>query len=527
MDKGSLTHTAGRLRRGATAIAATCAVFAVSASSAGAATFDVNNDTTGPGPPGASCAGADFTTIQGAVDAAEASGDGINDTVRVCAGTYNELVTIAAAQDGLDLLGAQLGADARTRSASDETLITGDGPNDGGVVIAADDAIIDGFLIEDEDPAAPRGGINVTPPATGHSLQNNIIRDNVLGIRLENTSSTQTVVRHNLLDGNNQAGSGSGEGIRSDNGSGLENALIEENVFTGHANNALLVSAGGSDITFADNELNTDGRIELLEAEDVTIEDNAVTDSTTSVVTLGGDNDGITVQRNTFSGGDFTTIRVTDTGPGPNLDVSVIGNTLLGDPVEITDTAFLVDDGALDGELEAHFNRIAGNSTGAENADLDDAIDAENNWWGCNEGPGQPGCDNVIDNVDFDPWLVLGLTASPTSIAADGGSSQLTASLTKNSVGAVAGAGFPDLTPVSFSSTLGTIASPATTSNGVAGANLVAGSTAGTAIVSGGLDSETAVTAVAITPAAEQGAVPAKKKCKNKKGKKKKCKKKK
>ena len=83
------------------------------------------------------------------------------------------------------------------------------------------------------------------------------------------------------------------------------------------------------------------------------------------------------------------------------------------------------------GPVEAHFNRIVGNGIGVNN-DLDqpDLIDATNNWWGCNAGPGalnsagNPGCDKItgatafgVDPglVDADPWLVLSITAEEES----------------------------------------------------------------------------------------------------------------
>jgi len=35
-------------------------------------------------------------------------------------------------------------------------------------------------------------------------------------------------------------------------------------------------------------------------------------------------------------------------------------------------------------------------------------LDAINNWWGCNEGPGELGCDTVSANVAYDPWTTQG-----------------------------------------------------------------------------------------------------------------------
>jgi hypothetical protein len=44
----------------------------------------------------------------------------------------------------------------------------------------------------------------------------------------------------------------------------------------------------------------------------------------------------------------------------------------------------------------------------SNNADI--TLDAINNWWGCNEGPGGVDCDAVDGSIDADPWLVLSVT---------------------------------------------------------------------------------------------------------------------
>lgn len=51
-----------------------------------------------------------------------------------------------------------------------------------------------------------------------------------------------------------------------------------------------------------------------------------------------------------------------------------------------------------------HNNIIKDSNTGA-NGLTGTVVDAENNWWGCNKGPNQPGCDTAIGTVDFTPWL--------------------------------------------------------------------------------------------------------------------------
>src|SRR5436309_6845189 len=69
------------------------------------------------------CPAATYTTIQAAVNAANAG-----DTVKVCAGTYHELVTV---NKSITLKGAQAGVDARTASRTGlpatESVVDGNG----------------------------------------------------------------------------------------------------------------------------------------------------------------------------------------------------------------------------------------------------------------------------------------------------------------------------------------------------------------------------------------------------------------
>lgn len=53
----------------------------------------------------------------------------------------------------------------------------------------------------------------------------------------------------------------------------------------------------------------------------------------------------------------------------------------------------------------ANFNNIYGNTVLGMRNDANYMTNAENNWWGCAAGPGNPGCDPVSGNVDFIPWL--------------------------------------------------------------------------------------------------------------------------
>jgi len=73
--------------------------------------------------------------------------------------------------------------------------------------------------------------------------------------------------------------------------------------------------------------------------------------------------------------------------------------------------------------VEAHFNKIVGNTYGVWN-DGSETVDATNNWWGDASGPYHETLnpdgmgDEVSDNVDFEPWLE-GVTETVTNDTVD------------------------------------------------------------------------------------------------------------
>ena len=105
--------------------------------------------------------------------------------------------------------------------------------------------------------------------------------------------------------------------------------------------------------------------------------------------------------------------------------------------------------------VTAHFNRIISNTTAINNPG-NATVDLEKNWWGCNAGPGNPGCGAVNGtNADFTPWIVLGVSALPTSVI-PGGQSTITADMTDTSAGADTVTTVP-LPDAQFTATNGTI----------------------------------------------------------------------
>lgn len=127
------------------------------------------------------------------------------------------------------------------------------------------------------------------------------------------------------------------------------------------------------------------------------------------------------------------------------------------------------------------------------------AVNAENNWWGCNFGPGATGtgcggtANSASSNVDTNPWLTLRLGSILNEVP-PGGGADLTASLLINSdnVDTTAIGGLSDSTQVLFAATLGSVTPPSvTTSDGKASAIFVAGSVTGVASVSAAVDGQT------------------------------------
>ncbi|MDX6692429.1 MAG: trimeric autotransporter adhesin [Blastocatellia bacterium] len=151
--------------------------------------------------------------------------------------------------------------------------------------------------------------------------------------------------------------------------------------------------------------------------------------------------------------------------------------------------------------LIADFNRITGNSSTGVTKVGSGVLQAtmENNWWGCNAGPGQTGCQTVDAAVDFNPWLVLTTSASPNPIA-PGGASTVTADMTHNSDGAVPSATiFVPATPVSFSATNGNVSpTSGTITNGQATTTFTSTS-ANNGTASATVDNQTTPTNINVT----------------------------
>ncbi len=136
-----------------------------------------------------------------------------------------------------------------------------------------------------------------------------------------------------------------------------------------------------------------------------------------------------------------------------------------------------------------NFNRISNESSIWSTV----AFDARYNWFGSNSGP----TINQIngESITYNPWLVMTVTASPTTIYT-GGISTVTADFTHDSLSGVhipSLGHFPDGIGVLITSIGGSVGSSSTTaytSNGAAVAHFKADQGPGTGSASGSLDSQ-------------------------------------
>lgn len=143
------------------------------------------------------------------------------------------------------------------------------------------------------------------------------------------------------------------------------------------------------------------------------------------------------------------------------------------------------------------FGNVASSGSGLLKDNNPGSATANNNWWGNNGGPGVGGADSAVKNavgsgggtMTLNNWLVMGFTASPTTILTNG-TSTLTATIVKNSAG-TSGFTVPDGTPVNFGATLGTD-SPASakTTSGTATSTFTAGSVGGLGSGSATIDAQ-------------------------------------
>ena len=193
---------------------------------------------------------------------------------------------------------------------------------------------------------------------------------------------------------------------------------------TGNEFNAL--SATGSGISVSNVSAAADGG--LGDVLDVNIADN--------VLTGVGDGSGVTIS-------------------GRVTSPAIVHNDIRGFAAGVSVLPSAA--GAASTGVTVNRNQLVGNPTAGLLHSTISSTDATNNWWGCNAGPGNPGCDIVSGSgsITTDPRLVLSIGATPVSIG-PAGTSAITADIGRNNLGAAVSV-FDDGFIVPFTATGGTV----------------------------------------------------------------------
>lgn len=269
-----------------------------------------------------------FHTIQSAVDAADPG-----DTIKVCPGTYREVVTVR--EPDLTIKGANAGWDATRHGRWRESIVAGVAGTmaPGLVQLRADDITWDGFTILGA-PGAQNNppGMYTSPAHSGYLIRDTIFQDNGNGIHLGASGTHPTLICRNRFVANNEFEGPTGAyGIYSSEGA--RQVLITANRFERHNGAAIFLADKGKlqrdiviehnksvdDMSFATIFNSTRVRVtsNWIRAR---VNDPPFTDEPASAIFIGARNNDIAVQKNKIKSASGNGIDITNSGEPDTAD---------------------------------------------------------------------------------------------------------------------------------------------------------------------------------------------------------------
>ena len=162
------------------------------------------------------------------------------------------------------------------------------------------------------------------------------------------------------------------------------------------------------------------------------------------------------------------------------------------------------------GDLLLNFNVIVGNTASGNPASSGfrsntGSVNADNNWWGCNQGPALAPCDRASGVTSIAAWLQLSHTASPNTILVNQATTLQADFFTNNLNTGILAADLVALNGravVFNNAVLGTISGADPTINaGKANATFTAGAVSGSGSADATVDSATVTAFITINPA--------------------------
>jgi len=335
-----------------------------------------------------------------------------------------------------------------------------------------------------------------TVGAGNNTIQYNTIAGGKRGIQIDGGNSGTTTIANNIISNTPTGPNYPIWGIGVNGGSvnvnfnsltntvrpiefwGAVNVAVDGNTINGAVYDAINLGSASGTKTITNNEIynitNAYGVKVRNGNANVNIEGNEIYSSYSGILTESNCT-GTLITSNNIHDNTYGSIFINN---AVGTIATIEGNTISNNPrgVEVNPSG---------GTIIGRYNSFAPNTYGGLFLYSSGTVTFENNWWGANDGPnidnsGSPGhgvpiITNSQTGLDYDPWLVLGISANPTSIIVGGAStSTITADLTMNSASAAAGGG-PTGTQIIFTTDKGcfgiTIITTATT-NGIVNGQL-------------------------------------------------------
>ena len=269
---------------------------------------------------------------------------------------------------------------------------------------------VDGFTVEGNTNANLDGaGVYIAPGTHGTIFQNNIVKDNIIGLYPANNLGTDPLnINHNRFTDNTNPGPASGADMYADNftaGGPITGAVITANCFTNSSYNA-----NGSAVILS----NINGASPF---SNITISSNTIDNTGLGVFLSATSNSSITGNTFTPNSADSASAAVYLCGGVSCLSDAAVKNT----NISITQNEFgcascaslyggvAVNDVGATG-IAVNRNDLHGLPVGIDNIGPTPTVDGTCNWWGAVSGPA---AGQVVGAVAASTWLNSSLLSGP------------------------------------------------------------------------------------------------------------------